>query len=299
MPSASALAGLMTRMDAAKYSMGEVTELVRRGFGRTTIADLSEEQVAELAKHMDRVDNTRNQADDDWVAAMREAAAAEQRKHLDEGLNAVFDDEPDPVYLETDADRYRGKPEPPPYNVHDNTIGFEVDDDDGEPEEPFLEPDDWPVPRDPVAGPPSSPAISPASITPQSGARAQLPAATVTHGTPCLPRVTRPRQPGAAPAGSAAPATPSVPPAGPPPGMMPRRSGFLPTTPVALADISLEALARATPDNPAIKIRIDPPPVQLSVPAPADQATTNEAEPPRKIRRPKWLDQLRDEDPPD
>lgn len=386
MPSATALARLMTRMDAARYSMGEVTALLRRGFDCTTIADISEEQAAELTKHMERVEATRHQLESDWVAAMRQAAAAKQRELLDEGINAQFDDDPDPE-LETDADRYRGKPEPPPYNVHDNTIGFEIIEADRWPEEPFLEPDDMPLalqerapvssappreqvvrtpaePSRPVTEPrpeappqarepdktlaapvksPTAPSVRPPQFRPP--ARQVQPTAKVAAQTsaqptsqaseprssagqsvrpqarqpsaPASPPVLQPSRPATgspkpserttapvAPAtwqvaGTSAPAR-SV---GPPPGMMPRRSGFLPTTPVALADISPEALARATPDNPAIKTRVDPPPVssppiQQSSSAPADQATI-EAEPPRHIRRPKWLVQLRDEDPPD
>lgn len=389
MPSATALARLMTLMDSARYSVREVIELVRGGFDGTTIADISEEQAAELANHMERVHNTRSQADSDWIAAMRQAVAAKQRDCLDEGINASFDDEPDPIYLETDADRYRGKPERRPYNVHDNTIGFDADEDDRGPEEPFPEPDDLPPalqergqissapahwqdartpaqPTQPVTAPPakthppvresdqarSSPVRSPvapsvrpplvrlplrqvrSSAQPTAQASAVQPASqaspprlaagqsvrpaarapspsTLVVSPPSRPTIGSPK-PSERTTALVAPATgqpagTSVRPGGPPPGLMPRRSGFLPTTPVALADISPEALARATPDNPAIKTRIDlppvfpssrPTPVQQSSSAPADQTRTEE-EPQRHIRRPKWLDQLRDEDPPD
>lgn len=291
-------------------------------------------------------------------------------------INATFDDEEvDPAYLETDADRYRDRPEPPPYNVHDNTIGFEDRDDDGGSEESFPEPDDMPealrerAPTSPAQAPehaepaeqattppapsqrepekapeaPVKPAAQPTVRPPQvrpPARPAQAPAKTseqpapaAAPASPVRPQAARPpaRQPAAAstpsvPQSSSTetvrpaerPAPPVAPSAGqgaaasparssgPPPVLMPRRSGFLPTTPVALADISPEALARATPDNPAIKTRVDPPPVAAQTApsiapraaAPMDEATEEE-DPPRQIRRPKWLSQLRDEDPPD
>ena len=321
------------------------------------------------------------EADMHGADAPVEASVSESEEEGRE-INATFDDEEvDPVYLETDADRYRGKAEPPPYNVHDNTIGFEDGDDAGGSEESFPEPDDMPealrelAPRTPApareqnepaqqvttppapsqrepekapaapAKPTTQPSVRPPQVRPparqvQAPAKPPVQPADAPAATPAAP--TRPsaapsarppaRQPAAAPtpsvpqssstdavkpaertapaaatsAGQGAASSPAVRPSGPPPGLMPRRSGFLPTTPVALADISPEALARATPDNPAIKTRIDPPPVaaQTAPPiapraaAPVDEAT-EEDDPPRQIRRPKWLSQLRDEDPPD
>ncbi|KRQ10170.1 hypothetical protein AOQ71_19565 [Bradyrhizobium manausense] len=349
----------MTRMDAARYSIGEVTELLRRGFGCTTLADITEQQAVVLAKHMEHVEATRRKLENDWIAEIREAPAAKQRERLDEGINATFDDEPDPIYLETDADRYRGKPEPSPYNVHDNTIGFDIVEDDRGPEEPFLEPDDMPLAlherapassapaREQVARAPAEPA-RPVTVPPKAREPDKAPSAPVRSSAAPSVRPAQARLPLRRPASQTSPPRPpagqsvtvsqpsrsaigspksseqtigpvapgtgpaagistSVRQAGPPPGMMPRRSGFLPTTPVALADISPEALARATPDNPAIKTRIDPPPVSPSPPPPqvqqsssaqAEQATV-EDELPRHIRRPKWLEKLRDEDPPD
>jgi hypothetical protein len=67
---------------------------------------------------------------------------------------------------------------------------------------------------------------------------------------------------------------------------------------VDLVDLSPEALRNASWDKPAaLKTSLDTPPEQDD-PKPAVQATT-EAEPPRRIRRPAWLETLRDEDPPD
>lgn len=221
-------------------------------------------------------------------------------------VEADRDDDDDQVELETDADRYpRPKgDEADAFDIHDNTIGYDHPDEDGD-EENFPEPDDIaPIEPASVAVQP----VAPAPVTPPAEQR--TPASQSVLTLPPSARLPRRRPPAtstAAPAHSEQlplePAAEISPSAGE--GLKPRTGmGFIPTTLAGYADLSPEAIKNATWEKPVPMTMAGPEPrVVPSVSAARPSAASAEHHPAephlRPIRRPAWLGTIADEDPPD
>ncbi|MGY3582248.1 hypothetical protein ACVIGB_000827 [Bradyrhizobium sp. USDA 4341] len=194
-------------------------------------------------------------------------APPQQSDEADE-VDATFDDDDEPP-LETDEDRYPPDTPHDAYDVNDNTIGFDDDEDDRIGDENFPEPDDEPPmrPQERVATPSYPPAQQPVAtepVSPPAQPRAEPTPATHARANPPAVQPRPPAQPPRAPAVR----VPTSPPVQPRPPQQPSVRAPVTRPPAPRTDASAAAAVAPTAPGPQ-QVAPAASPVTPSTPQPA------------------------------